>query len=209
MGTGKSTVGKIIAEACGRPYVDLDGEIEKAAGRTVAEIFSTRGEREFRALERNALGRVLASAERPVVSLGGGALLDRGTRLDALDRAVVVTLEASVDEVLRRTAGSARPLLDVPVPRVRAEEPLLERKIPYSESHARVQTTGRRPGDVARDVLAVWRRDPIAVAAGERSYSVEIGQRFAAERLPALLSSASLGLLITDRNVQPHHADGV
>jgi len=63
--------------------------------------------------------------------------------------------------------------------------------------------------DVARDALAVWRRDPIAVAAGERSYSVEIGQRFAAERLPALLSHASLGLLITDRNVQLHHGDGV
>src|SRR6185503_18155656 len=68
---------------------------------------------------------------------------------------------------------------------------------------------GRSPNDVARDVVAVWGRDPLAVAAGDRSYVVEVGQRFAAERLPALLSGASLGLLITDRNVQAHHADGI
>src|SRR5262245_11222576 len=89
MGTGKSTVARIIAEMCGRPYVDLDAEIERTAGRTVSEIFSSRGEREFRTLERAALARALTSADRPVVPLGGGALLDRATRLDALDRAVV------------------------------------------------------------------------------------------------------------------------
>src|SRR5689334_9892142 len=97
MGTGKSTVAKVVAEWCARPHVDLDQEVERAAGKSAAEIFASQGEREFRALERNALSRILASTERPVVSLGGGALLDRATRLDALDRAVVVTLEASID----------------------------------------------------------------------------------------------------------------
>jgi shikimate kinase/3-dehydroquinate synthase len=209
MGTGKSTVARTVADMCGRPHLDIDAEVERAEGQTVAQIFSSRGEREFRALERAALSRALAANDRPVVSVGGGALLDRATRLDALDRAVVVTLDASVDEILRRTAGSARPLLDVPVPRLRVEELLAERRIAYAECHASVRTTARSPDDVARDVVAVWGRDPIAVAAGDRSYSVEVGQRFAAERLPALLSGASLGLLITDRNVQAHHADGV
>lgn len=209
MGTGKSTVGKIIAESCGRPHVDLDEAVERAAGQSVAAIFASRGEREFRALERAALARVLTSTDRPVVSLGGGTLLDRATRLDALDRAVVVTLEASVDEVLRRTSRSARPLLDVPVPRLRAEELLAERRIAYAESHARITTTGRSLDDVARDVLAVWRADPIAVAAGERSYCVEVGRHFAVDRLRALLAGASLALLVTDRNVQAHHADAV
>lgn len=210
MGTGKSTVGKLIAEWCGRPHVDLDAEIERTTGQTVSDIFATKGEREFRAFERAALARVLASNERPVVSLGGGTLLDRPARLEALDQSVVVTLEASVDDVLRRTSGSrARPLLDAPVPRVRAEELLEQRKTAYSESHGRVGTSGRSPEDVARDVLAIWRRDPLAVAAGNRSYCVEVGRRFAAERLPALLGGASLGLLVTDRNVQSHHADGI
>jgi shikimate kinase / 3-dehydroquinate synthase len=210
MGTGKSTVAQLVAEMCGRPYVDIDAEVERVEGQTVAAIFSSRGERAFRVLERAALTRTLGSTERPVVSVGGGALLDRMTRLDALDRAVVVTLEASVDEILRRTAGSStRPLLDVPEPRIRAEELLADRRIAYAECHARVATTDRSPNDVARDVVAVWRRDPLVVAAGDRSYAVEVGHRFAAERLPALLSGASLGLLVTDRNVQTHHADGI
>jgi len=62
---------------------------------------------------------------------------------------------------------------------------------------------------VARAVLAIWQRDPLAVAAGAHSYSVEVGRRIAVERLPSLLSAASLGLLVTDRNVHQHHGDSI
>src|SRR5262245_52839309 len=101
MATGKSTVGRLVAEWCGRPFVDLDAEIERASGQSVADLFATRGEPAFRTLEREALARVLDSGTPAVVALGGGALLGRGTRLDAIDRAVVVTLEATADEVLK------------------------------------------------------------------------------------------------------------
>ena len=210
MASGKTTVGRLAAEWSGRPYVDLDQEVERDAGRSVTEIFAEHGEPGFRRLEREALRRVLASRPPPVVSVGGGALLHRPTRLDALDRAIVVTLEASLDETLRRAAASnARPLLDVPDPRGRAAELLAERRLAYAECHARVQTTDRSPEDVARDVLAVLARDPIAVAAGDRSYAVEVGSKFAVERLPGLLSGASMGLLVTDQNVHRFHGDGV
>ncbi len=210
MATGKSTVGRLLAEQCRRPYVDLDTEIERRAGQPISDLFAGRGEPAFRALEREELARVLDGGAPAVVALGGGALLQRGTRLDALERAVVVTLDATADEVLRRAGGcSARPLLQAPDPRARVAQLLEERRVAYAECHARVRTTGRNPDEVADDVLAVWRRDPIAVAAGTESYSVEVGQRIAAERLPAVLAGASMGLLVTDQNVRAHHGDVV
>lgn len=210
MGAGKSTVGRLIAEWCGRAHIDLDVAIEREAGTSIANVFAERGEAGFRALERGALARVLETSGAAIVSLGGGTLLRRDVRLGALDRAVVVTLDASVDEVLRRTAhGKTRPLIDVPDPRARVEELLAERRIAYAECHARIATSGRSPEDVARDALAVWRRDPIAVASGDASYSVDVGRGIVVERLPGLLSGASLGLLVTDQHVQPHHADAI
>ncbi len=208
MATGKSTVGRSIAEQCGRSYVDIDTEIERSTGRSVAELFAERGETAFRALERQELARVLDTGGPVVVSLGGGALLDRGTRLDALDRAVVVTLEATPDEIVRRAGDtSTRPLLAGTDARARVDELLRARQLAYVECHARVSTTGRTPDDIARDVIAVWRRDPIAVAAGTDSYAVEVGNDIAGERLPALLRGASLGLLVTDRTVRDLHGD--
>jgi len=210
MGTGKSTVGRLVAEWCGRPHVDLDAEIERETALSVADLFATRGEAAFRALEREALARVLRRGDAPVVSLGGGALLQREARLDALEGAVVVTLDASVDEILSRTAAWAtRPLLQTPEPRARVTQLLEDRRLAYAECHARVPTTGRSPEAVARDVLAVWRRDPIAVASGDASYAVDVGSDIVAERLPPLLSGVSLGLLVTDRNVKEHHGDAI
>jgi shikimate kinase/3-dehydroquinate synthase len=84
-----------------------------------------------------------------------------------------------------------------------------ERRRAYGECHARVATDGKSPDDVARAVLAVWQRDPIAVAAWEHSYSVEIGSGIAAERTAALVRGASLGLLVTDEHVSPLHADPI
>src|SRR5262249_27010105 len=160
--TGKSTVGRLLADQCGRPYVDLDAEIERTAGRSVAALFAENGEAAFRALERDALRRLLDARTPAVVSLGGGALLDRRTRLAALERAVVVTLEASPHEILRRAGDTAsRPLLHGPDPRARVLQLMADRRVAYAESHARITTTGRSGEDVARDALTVWRRDPI------------------------------------------------
>ncbi len=208
MTTGKSTVGKLVAKS--HDFIDLDVQVERDAGASVSEIFATRGEAAFRALERDTLRALLADGKPRVIALGGGALLDRALRLEALDRGVVVTLDATADEVVRRAASSnARPLLEVEDPRARAESLMSDRRLAYAECHARIATTGRDPADVARDVLAVWHRDPIAVAAGTASYTVDIGHGFAAGQLVHWVAGASMALVVTDENVRPHHAGAI
>ena len=210
MATGKSTVGRLVAARAGVPFVDLDARIEEQAGLSVARIFSERGEPAFRALEREELARLLAAAGPVVVALGGGTLSRRSTRLDALDRAVVVTLEAPLDEILRRARlHGGRPLLDVPDPADRIDELLEQRHEGYCEAHARVATGGVEPEQVARAVSAVWQRDPIAVATGERSYAVDIGHAFAASRIAQVTAGASMALLVTDSNVAGLHAEPI
>lgn len=207
MATGKSTVGRLVAEReCAR-FVDLDALVEQRAGTSVARIFEEQGELAFRKLEREELFRLLDSGQADVVALGGGALCRRDARLEALDRAVVVTLEAPLEELLRRARlHSGRPLLDVADPDVRVAELLEQRRDAYLEAHARIATGGLPPAEVARRVAGVWRRNPLAVAAGSRSYAVDVGRGVAAERVADLVSGASMALLVTDSNVAPLHA---
>jgi shikimate kinase/3-dehydroquinate synthase len=207
MATGKTSVGRLVAERTGRPFVDLDQRIESQAGKPVAQIFADHGEAHFRALERAGLEALLSESETvkaPVVALGGGALMPRDLRLRALDRAVVVTLEASPGEVLRRAgAKSGRPLLDQNGD-TRVRELLEQRSTAYAECHGRVPTDGRPPREVADAVGDVWRRDGIAVAAGHASYAVEVGKGIL-PGLARLTSRATSVGVVTDDNVAPLH----
>ncbi len=104
MGVGKSTVGRRAAEMAGVPFIDLDAAIEARAGRPIAAIFAELGESAFRALEADELAQVLASEERAVVALGGGALVEPSRRRAALERACIVTLTAHPATLAGRTA---------------------------------------------------------------------------------------------------------
>ncbi len=212
MATGKSTVGRLVAERTGSPFTDLDERIENRAGRKIRDIFQNDGESAFRRLEAEELERIFGEPPA-VVALGGGALLGRERRLRALDQAVVVTLGATPRAILSRTSGKGdRPLLAASDDASRLEriETLLEaRRAAYVEAHAVLDTTSARPTEVRDRVVDVWKRDPIAVAAGERSYAVDVGAGIAIERLPGLASAASRRLLVTDDVVEPLHAGPV
>ena len=111
MGAGKSTVGRRLAEALGRPFYDSDEEIEKAAGLSVADIFTIHGEAEFRRGEHRVLQRLLEGPPH-VLATGGGAYLNDATRALMREHAVTVWLNADLETLWRRVSKRAhRPLL--------------------------------------------------------------------------------------------------
>src|SRR5215207_11166032 len=91
MGTGKSTIGPLVARALAWPFVDTDALVEREAGMPVKEIFATQGEPAFRALERSAVCEA-TGLEHVVISIGGGALLDPENASTLKTRGVVVLL---------------------------------------------------------------------------------------------------------------------
>ncbi|HEU4578553.1 MAG TPA: 3-dehydroquinate synthase [Polyangiaceae bacterium] len=208
MASGKSTLGRLVAQRAGRTFIDLDERIESRAGMPVPEIFARQGERAFRQWEAEALEEVLSSGRPDVVALGGGALLARSRRLKALEHALVVTLAADVEEISRRVAAQPeqRPLLQGGSAVEQIEQLLEQRGPAYAECHARLDTTARSPEELAGRLLELWQRDGVAVAAGEHSYMVEIGADIAVRRLPEWAQGRTRILLITDRHVAPLHA---
>ena len=109
MGSGKTTVGRLLARRTGRDFVDLDAEVTRAAGRTIPEIFAERGERAFRDLERDALLSTLERTDPVVISCGGGVILRPENRA-ALGDTPTVFLDEDVDALYRRTRDPSRPL---------------------------------------------------------------------------------------------------
>jgi shikimate kinase len=111
MGVGKTTVGRRLAKALHVDFRDADEEIERAAGRSVSEIFDDFGEAAFRDGERKVIARLLDQPPM-VLALGGGAFVDPETRAQVKARALSVWLRADVNTLVRRVARrDSRPLL--------------------------------------------------------------------------------------------------
>jgi len=114
MGSGKSTIGRLLAQRLGWSFFDMDHEIEAAEGAAIREIFETRGEPEFRCLETAILGQHVSWIEqgRPsVLALGGGAFAGQGNRRLLADRGITIWLDCPFEIVERRAAETAhRPL---------------------------------------------------------------------------------------------------
>jgi 3-dehydroquinate synthetase/shikimate kinase len=109
MGSGKTSLGRQLAERLDRPFLDLDAAIEERAGTSIAELFAERGEPEFRRIEEHAARVALAATEPSVVALGGGAIGSASTRTRLMD-AFVLLCDVGVDTAWRRVRGSSRPL---------------------------------------------------------------------------------------------------
>jgi shikimate kinase/3-dehydroquinate synthase len=205
MGTGKSTLGRLVAEAARAHFVDLDHAIEQAVGEPLADIFSERGEEAFRVLEAATLGKLLTSDEPRVIAVGGGALLDGDSRRLALHRARVVTLVARIDTIEQRTAsqGHHRPLLDHAADRrARIAELLQARAGVYAEAHATLRTDDLPPERVRDALLRLWKEPATLLPLGARSYAVRITHdpgAAVAELAAALAPSATF--FATDANV--------
>lgn len=152
MGVGKSTVGLLLAGRLGVGFRDTDEDVVAEQGRTVADIFVEDGEAAFRALEKRAVRTALAE-HTGVLALGGGAVLDAGSR-ELLAGHQVVYLSMDVDEAARRTGlNAARPLLAIN-PRKQWRELMEARRHLYEEvARSVVATDDRTPEEVTQEVL--------------------------------------------------------
>ncbi|MCX5299574.1 shikimate kinase [Streptomyces sp. NBC_00193] len=152
MGSGKSTVGELIAQRLGVSYRDTDADIVAAQGREISDIFVDEGEPYFRELEREAVAAAVAGHEG-VLALGGGAVLDDKTR-ELLTGLPVAYLSMDVEEAVKRVGlGAARPLLAVN-PRRQWRELMDARRPLYTEvARVVVATDARTPEEVAQAVL--------------------------------------------------------
>jgi shikimate kinase len=152
MGAGKTTVGRLLADAWQTTARDTDADIEAAEGRSVSEIFVDEGESYFRRLEAAAVAAALAEHDG-VLTLGGGAVLDPRTR-ELLAGHRVVFLRVGLAEAVRRVGlGTSRPLL---LGNVRGRiKALLDERTPIYEAvaGATVETDGRTPDEVAAEIL--------------------------------------------------------
>lgn len=111
MGSGKSTIGPILANALGWDFVDIDRDIERTADQKIVDIFATKGEQAFRTLEHNVL-RDLVSRDECVVSLGGGTLTTEENFEFIRRNGIIVYLQLSPDRIIQRVRHRTdRPLL--------------------------------------------------------------------------------------------------
>lgn len=112
MGSGKTSVGRLVARRLGRAFLDSDEQVEARTGRTVREIFEVDGEATFRALEADVLADALARPEPAVIAAAGGVVLDADNRRRLRDQATVVWLHAEPEVLAARVrSGDHRPLL--------------------------------------------------------------------------------------------------
>jgi shikimate kinase len=153
-GSGKTTIGRRLAKALGVSLLDTDVAIEQRTGRSIADIFATDGEQEFRRIEEEVVRAALADHDG-VLSLGGGAVTSPGV-CAALAGHTVVYLEISAREGVRRTGGNTvRPLLAGP-DRAEKYRALMAKRSPLYRRVAtiRVDTNRRNPGAVVRQILS-------------------------------------------------------
>jgi shikimate kinase / 3-dehydroquinate synthase len=208
MGAGKSTVGRLLADKLGLPFLDSDVVIEQRAGRTVREIFAADGEPAFRAVEHRVIAELLDGPD-VVLALGGGAPEHPGTRDRLRDGPSVVYLQVGYAQAMARVEGDEyRPLLRSP-----DLDGLYRRRLDIYGDIATltIATDGRRPQAVASDVVEHLVRAPrvpagtssILVSCTGGTYNVYVGAGLLAETGVLLpdLPYARTAALITSQDL--------
>lgn len=213
MGTGKTSVGRAVAQHLSRPFVDMDAEIEARAGKSIRRIFEEDGESAFRRLE-SAVCEDLSARSDLVIATGGGALVDPANRKALMRSGQVICLTVDPPEVLKRVGHDrTRPLLNGPDPEGAVSDLMRAREPAYASMPWQVETTDRTVDEVVEAVLGLVDTQVLTVTHPSGSYEIAIGSGllpYAGGMVRALgLPRDTVVALVSNDVVAPLYADEV
>ena len=210
MATGKTTVGKMLAEQLKYEFVDTDDLIVERCGQTVAEIFREKGEAAFRRME-SEIAQELGEKEGFVVSTGGRLMLDPANAAALSRRGRVFCLVATPEDILQRVERDTqvrRPLLEVSNPIERIVDLMQQREDDYGRFPQMV-TSQKTPDEVTRNMVGIFQANPdlrLSISAPDVRYEFIVGGGI----LPFVSQLAGIGgpvAIITDSNIGPLYAE--
>ncbi len=233
MGSGKSAIGRRLAQSLGLEFVDSDTEVERAADMTIPEIFARYGEPYFRDGERRVMARLLTGGPR-VIATGGGAFMSEETRARIKENGISVWLKADLDVLWRRVRKrSHRPLLHSADPESVLKKLMEERYPIYAEADIAIISQEGPHDVVVEDLLATLQNylgagsaedmsvsevqdrpavfEKVNVALGRRSYDILIGEAILPQiaAYAARLAPGAAMAIVTDENVARAHLPAI
>jgi len=156
-GSGKSTVGRLVAEALPAPLIDIDGLLVREMGMPVTQIFGMVGEAKFREMERDAVNAAQGGAPGVIVP-GGGWAAQPGQLEAAMSTSLLIYLKCLPATATKRSEQSeARPVLAGVDPEQRMRALLEERESHYSRAHHQVDTERKQPAEIATEIVGLAR----------------------------------------------------
>lgn len=157
MGTGKTTIGRLLAKRLARPFVDSDRKIEQQCKMSISDMFSLYGESYFREKERDVIAK-LARYRHAVIATGGGVVLASENVLRLKRNGVLIALTASVDVILERTSRRHnRPLLEAEERESKIVRLLKERELLYRQADITIDTSDKSPQEIIEMILVFLR----------------------------------------------------
>jgi shikimate kinase / 3-dehydroquinate synthase len=219
MGTGKTTIGRLLAAHLDRPFIDMDDQLAAHFGKPIREVFAQDGEGVFRTAEAQ-LCTQLAQQSGLVISTGGGALVSAENRASLGATGVLLCLTANVDEILHRVATTGeRPLLNVPEleQRQRIRYLLASRRAAYGAIPHQIDTTGYSPEAIVEQILATLAGNAessgmtrLVVRGPSEEYHICIGEGILAQT-GQLLANRGLrpgpAAIVTNSMIAPHYGE--